>query len=295
MDQRQTQIREGAGLEESRLNTDLIDFLRKWSTPMLLVVVAVVAAYVLKARLDEARQGRIDAGFAELAAATVGDPSPDSLRAIAEQYAAVPAVRDQARMEAADAYLRAAISGLKPGATLGPEGAVTNPEDAIAAEERGWWLEQAAGLYEAVWAEASDEPRRGLLAAGAAFGMAAVEEMRGSLDAARQWYGRAEETARAGGYGLYADIARERAETARPEGERPRLLARAELPTPPRPGLFEFAPALDPANREPAGGSMMDDPNLFGPLPTVEETPVAPEDAPAESPGDAPVETPDRR
>ena len=42
MDQRQAQIRERAGLEESRLNEDFIDFLRKYG--FLILLVAALAA-----------------------------------------------------------------------------------------------------------------------------------------------------------------------------------------------------------------------------------------------------------
>ena len=38
MEERQTQIREGAGLEESKLNVEFIDWLQRWSTPILLLV-----------------------------------------------------------------------------------------------------------------------------------------------------------------------------------------------------------------------------------------------------------------
>ena len=47
LDRRTRQITEGAGLEESRLNQDFVEFLKKWSTPLLLVIVAAVAAYVV--------------------------------------------------------------------------------------------------------------------------------------------------------------------------------------------------------------------------------------------------------
>jgi hypothetical protein len=42
MDERQTQIRERAGLEEARYNQDFIEFLRRFGTPILMVA-AVIA------------------------------------------------------------------------------------------------------------------------------------------------------------------------------------------------------------------------------------------------------------
>ncbi len=44
MDERQEQVQVGAGLQESRLNTDLINWLNKWGSHILSVVALIVLA-----------------------------------------------------------------------------------------------------------------------------------------------------------------------------------------------------------------------------------------------------------
>src|SRR3954466_11659733 len=70
MDQRQAQIRERAGLEESRLNQEFIEWLRKWGTPMLLAVALLSVAYALRDKWHKAADDKLDNGFGELAAVT---------------------------------------------------------------------------------------------------------------------------------------------------------------------------------------------------------------------------------
>ncbi|MEM1423311.1 MAG: hypothetical protein AAGH64_04835, partial [Planctomycetota bacterium] len=59
MDDRQQQVKIGAGLEESRINRELIDWLNKWGMRILIVVLLVVAAYqgsrFLEVRANTAR------------------------------------------------------------------------------------------------------------------------------------------------------------------------------------------------------------------------------------------------
>ena len=45
MDERQQQIKAGAGLEESRINQDLIDFLQKWGSWILMALAVAALAY----------------------------------------------------------------------------------------------------------------------------------------------------------------------------------------------------------------------------------------------------------
>src|SRR4051812_13198792 len=115
MDERQTQIRERAGLEESRLNQEFIEWLRKWGTPIMLVVAVVAAAYALKDRWNKAADNKIDQGWQELEAVKQGgNVSPDALISLASDYEGVAAISPMARLEAADAYLDALRRGIKP-------------------------------------------------------------------------------------------------------------------------------------------------------------------------------------
>lgn len=307
MDERQAQIKEGAGLEESRVNTDLIEFLRKWSTPLLLVLVAIVGAYVVKQRVDEARQRTVDSAFAEHAAVLsgTGEVSPDSLRAIAESYDSVPAVRDMARLDAGDAYLRAAIAGVKPGAVVDQQGAVENEEDLIAADERDWWFGQAQEMYQAVWDATGEASARPITAIGAAFGLASVAESRGDLDAAGEWYATAGRMAESAELSNFVRLAEQRSSAMVAVADRPVLFASADLPEPPTPGLFEIAPQLDPAFQADDALAPLEIPDVFGdlsgdaedaaPMPVGPALPEVPADTPAETPAETPSETPDQR
>ena len=268
MDERQAQIKEGAGLEESRVNTDLVEFLRKWSTPLLLVLVAIVGAYVLKQRVDDARQRNVDSAFAEHAAAMsgMGEVSPDSLRAIAENYDSVPAVRDMARLDAGDAYLRAAISGVKPGAVVDLEGAVENEEDLIAADERDWWYGQAQEMYQAVWDATGEESGRPMTSIGAAFGLGSIAESRGDLDAAGEWYATAGRVAESAKLPNFVSLAEQRSSEMVAVADRPVLISSVNLPTPPENELDRIRREFNRQSMPDLDMEPLEIPDVFGEL-----------------------------
>ena len=268
MDERQAQIKEGAGLEESRVNTDLVEFLRKWSTPLLLVLVAIVGAYVLKQRVDDARQRNVDSAFAEHAAAMsgMGEVSPDSLRAIAENYDSVPAVRDMARLDAGDAYLRAAISGVKPGAVVDLEGAVENEEDLIAADERDWWYGQAQEMYQAVWDATGEESGRPMTSIGAAFGLGSIAESRGDLDAAGEWYATAGRVAESAKLPNFVSLAEQRSSEMVAVADRPVLISSVNLPPPPENELDRIRREFNRQSMPDLDMEPLEIPDVFGEL-----------------------------
>src|SRR5262245_6692809 len=150
MDERQTQIREGAGLEESKLNVEFIDWLQKWSTPILMVVAVVALGVVVYKRWQKAKLDEVDRGFGELTSAIdSGTPNPESLKAIAEQYEGVRAIPVLARLEAADEYLRSVRTGMKAGAKVEADGKIP-AEDVLTDEDRTRYLGQAETLYRSV-------------------------------------------------------------------------------------------------------------------------------------------------
>ena len=297
MDERQAQIKEGAGLEESRVNTDLVEFLRKWSTPLLLVLVAIVGAYVLKQRVDDARQRNVDSAFAEHAAAMsgMGEVSPDSLRAIAENYDSVPAVRDMARLDAGDAYLRAAISGVKPGAVVDLQGEVENEEDLIAADERDWWYGQAQEMYQAVWDATGEESGRPMTSIGAAFGLGSIAESRGDLDAAGEWYATAGRVAESAKLPNFVSLAEQRSSEMVAVADRPVLISSVNLPTPPENELDRIRREFNRQSMPDLDMEPLEIPDVFGEL-GGDADDAGDEPAPA-GPAlpEAPSETPDER
>ena len=110
MEDRQRQIREGAGLEESRLNTEFIDFLRKYSTPMLLVVAAVAGGYGGLKYLERQRELARDSAFVQLESA-LNSRSATALTGVADDNESRGAVAPLARLNAAVAKLEEKKNG----------------------------------------------------------------------------------------------------------------------------------------------------------------------------------------
>src|SRR4030095_8368081 len=101
------QIREGAGLAESRLSQDTTDLLTKWGWPLLMVLALAALAYSGYNYLKTRRADRIDTAFVQLASAQQSQ-SPDALLGVATDFPDVGAVPHLARLDAADIHLRAA-------------------------------------------------------------------------------------------------------------------------------------------------------------------------------------------
>jgi hypothetical protein len=230
MDKRQTEITQGKGLQESRINQDFVDFLNKWSTPVLLLLVLVAGGIWAKRMWDERRVAKVNAAFASYEAALgAGNPNPESLRRVAEEFPGVRGVPGMARLTTADLYLSAATTGLKPGAELDGEGRAVNADDVLDDAARLRYLEDAGRLYEQVLADAEAADQT-LLAIGAAFGSGAVKVSRGDADGARGMYERAAALAEEGRYPILAGIARERAAGVGSVAARSPLPSSASLP-----------------------------------------------------------------
>lgn len=247
MDKRQQQIREQAGLAESKLNVEFIDFLRKWSTPFLLVVVAAALGFVFYQRVQQARTVKVDNAFRELSTvATSRGVSPEALKAIADSYGGVGAVSTLARIKAADAYLQAVRQQMKLGAATNPDGTVP-AEDVLTEADRTSYLAEAESLYQGVLDANAPTVGTSIHAIGAAYGLAAVAETRGEADKAKAAYERVIQLADRAGYLDHVELARKRIADL-PTLSRPRLFAQAELPKPPAPP----APIAPPASLEPS-------------------------------------------
>lgn len=241
-DNRLDEIKEGAGLEDSRINQEFIDFIRKWSTPVLLVAALLALGYFLNIRRIEAKQAHIDEAFQQLnLSMETGSPSPDALRRIAEDYKGVVGVHLMATMAAADEYLRAVQRGIKPGSPINPEtGEFENVEDVLTEEDRTRFLSEAEALYKQVHAETVDVPKLGLHTLGALYGLAAVSESRGELEAARNVLEQAAALAEKHGFLEHTAIAQARIEALPTLGEPVRLVSKDELPEIPALAPIEF-------------------------------------------------------
>lgn len=201
-DARLDQIKEGAGLEDSRINQEFVDFIRKWSTPVLLIAALIALGYFWKNKREEARQAHVDRAFQELNASTEsGSPSPDALRRIAQDYKNVPGVHAMALRDAADEYLRAVQRGVKPGSPINPQtGEYENPDDVLSDEDRARFLSEAETLYKQVFSETENKPGMAIHTLTALYGLAAVSESRGDAEAARNMLDRAASLAEKHGF-----------------------------------------------------------------------------------------------
>ncbi|MEM8835797.1 MAG: hypothetical protein AAGD00_08250 [Planctomycetota bacterium] len=149
----QGRLEVGAGLQESRLNTDLIDWLNKWGVYILSGVLVIALIYVGSVQLEQAKEDRLDEAFTGHSAArgergrdTVLMGSPDTLLALAEDSKGQGSVSLIARLDAADIYLGSARRGLRPGADI------TNPqpEDELTDDQIESMLAQAGEQYQRV-------------------------------------------------------------------------------------------------------------------------------------------------
>jgi hypothetical protein len=212
MDDRQTQIRQGAGLEESRINTDFIDFLNKWSSPVLIGLGLIGLGWAGLRYLDRKKTEKIDNGFSAYSDTVSGaNPSEASLRNIAENYEGVRSVPELARLDAIDIYLRAAIAGVEPGAEVDPVNGLPRTADDRLDEERTiGYLQRARDLSQQVIAATKDDEGKRLLTIHAMMRLAAAHEGLGAGAEAKSTYTSIVTMAKASGFPELATLAETR-------------------------------------------------------------------------------------
>jgi hypothetical protein len=277
-DIRQREIREGAGLEESRLNQEFIDLLKKYLTPALVVVALAALGYVGWQRYQMFQAVQKDNAWVELDDA-LRSRSPTSLAAVADTHAGIAGVPELARLTLGDVHLESAIRGVKPGGELDENGVPRNPDEILTAEQRAAELRSAAAAYEAVLAMIGTDRHRALQAMSARFGLAAVHETTGDFAAAETQFRAIESIAEDVGMPALRDAARERLLSMEKARSGAKLLSDAQLATKPTAPWPPTPPA------PPQGVAPMP-----APAPSV-QVPFAPEPAPAQpAPTPAPAE-----
>ena len=214
MDDRQTQIREGAGLEDSRVNQEFIDFLNKWSTPVLLSLAVAMGAWWGLGQLQRKKIARIDQAFSELASATSGgNPSPASLKTIAAEYEGIRAVSEMALLTTSDLYLNAFLIGIEPGAeTNRLTGLPVNDVDLLDEDRRQVYLEQAGQIAQQVLDLSSGVEGKELIEMQALCRLASVKEGLRDFDGAKSVYDQLVALATAKLYPSVAQFASQRIE-----------------------------------------------------------------------------------
>lgn len=282
MDERQAQIRERAGLEESKLNEDFIEFLRKYGFLILLLVALVGGATTAKRWYGEYKERKVNAAFADYESARAGgDASPEVLKQVAQDHEDVRSVAMLAEMDAADAYLRGVRKGLKAGAKLTAEGQVENPDDLMSAADRESYLTKAAEMYQSVVNRTGNESGYMVTKVGALFGLAAVAESRGDYEKAKAYYTDIAKLVDGTSFAPQGAIAQSRIELLPSLAGLPKLVARADLqdlpaePTPLAP-ITPTDPGAPQLNLEPVQitpGNANGGP-IAVPAPTPDTTPT---------------------
>ena len=211
-------------LVQSRVNEDFVEWLKTKGPQYLLLALIGVCVYLGLVRWKQYKVTYFNNAWSELVACEL----PGSFEDVAERYADVPGLPQQALRSAADTWL----SAVQTGTVLGGDGNAA--ATALTDEQRSDYLDQAARLYQAL--ANADDGSLGvtLYAVSAMHGLAVVAECKGQLDDAIRWYDMAADRAEA----YYPELARrvrERASTTGEFTEPVALPSQAELPTPATP------------------------------------------------------------
>jgi hypothetical protein len=213
MDDRQRQIQVGAGLQESRLNTELIGFLQKYGTWILMALLAVVVTYSGLKWYGRFQRDNLDKAFEQYQAArgTLGPDgvllgSPDGLEAVAREQAGNATVATLAKMDAAEIYLGCVRRGLRPGTDI----KAIKPEDSLSSEESAELLKKAESLFGEAKRATDGREALGVINLRARFGLASVSMSRGDVESARTILTELETRARELKLDEMAELAKER-------------------------------------------------------------------------------------
>ncbi len=211
-------------LTESRINEDFLEWLKTKGPQYLLLALIGVCLYLGYNRWIDYRKTYYNNAWSELVACEL----PGSFEDVAERYADIPGLPQQALRAAADRWLTA----VQTGTALGGVGNAALP--ALTDEQRSDYLDQAARLYHAL--ANADDGSLGLTlySVSAMQGLAVVAECKGQIDEAIRWYGKAADRAE-DYYPQLARRVRERASTTGEFAEPIALPTQAELPAPATP------------------------------------------------------------
>ncbi len=266
-------IREGAGLDESRVNQEFIDALQKYGMWVLLLAALALAAYSGWTRFEQHRNQSRQAAYADLSSAMEAG-SPDNLVQLAVTHQGQGAVGILARLQAADLYLAAYRTGLAPGAQLTQDGKPASDADVLNDEQRTEQLNKAEREYRAVYDTSKDDPAYALHTMGSLFGLAAVAESRGKMDEAKNYYSQIVEVSEKSQLPLPGEEAKARIASLDSLGEAPKLYTTDEVL------------ALKPKEPEPQPAPAPEATPTAAPV----LTPVNPEDVPGLAPSGEPTE-----
>ncbi|HWB21205.1 MAG TPA: hypothetical protein VG711_12980 [Phycisphaerales bacterium] len=178
-------------LTESRLNLDLIEWLKTQGMTYLLVVLVVICAYLGWVRWKDYRENqRRDAWRA------FNDTQlPGSLQEVADKYDGVDSIGILARLAAADTLMNAVVTGKEAGPP--PSQDPNNPtvmqdtRNPLTDAQRTEYLQRAETIYRAVVDRDDKSSAMTICAVSALNGLGTIAECNGKLDEAKDFYQRA--------------------------------------------------------------------------------------------------------
>ena len=228
---------EQTDLNESRVNEEFVDWLKKWGNGILLAVLLVALAGVGWQWLERSANDRRDAAWDGLTSAQL----PSSLEEIAVEAEGVDSVSILALMSAADKYLTSIQSGTRFDREAGSE------DFKLDAETRTAFLDRADALYGEVITKIGDQYKttfaKKLFVISALFGQAAIAESRGKIDDGKALLARITEIAEPQ-YPQLATQAGQRSDSMDILAVKTSFPAQADLPVPPVAEVTPDASAL---------------------------------------------------
>lgn len=222
MEQRQTQITEGAGLQESRLNQDFIDWLNKWGPRILTGVLILLLLWVGRRYLQDREVKARDAALFQYDQARVSG-SPDALLGVARDQRRFVSVYSMATLDAANIHLQSARRG------VAIEGDPENPEDLLTEAQRAEALAAAKSLFQDIDNRTRGREPMVMHRISARWGLAAVALTERDFDGARELLRSVADMAAAAHMAQLARTARERLERIDELEQMPPLYSQSEI------------------------------------------------------------------
>lgn len=286
MEDRQRQIKEGAGLEESRLNKEFIEMLSKWGPYFFIGVAILAGGYALYQKYERDQATARDTAYVSLNAASIAQ-NPDTLAEIARESSgtAIPLI---SAMAAADIHLSAARTGIPIGEKLGQDGKLPEGKAFLTDEQRAQELAKAEELYKLVVGKGNGSAGQESFVISSLTGLASISEDRGKVDEATNYYNQAIAKAEALKFTHLAGTLKERLASLPKLNAAPKLLTNAELP-----GAGPVNPTIVPLNNFTA--TTTDGSTLSVPPPTLTapgNTTITPPQPISITPAPAPTPTP---
>lgn len=224
MDQNRLKEVHQTDLIEGRINEDFVDWLKTKGPTWLLMILIGVGGYLAIVRWKQHKTQHFVEAWVALSECTL----PGAFEDVAERYADVPGLPQEAKRAGAGVLLSAVVTG-RP-LTADPDPAATAPP--MSEQERLEYLARAERLYREVLEDDDLSLAMTLHAVNAMQGVAVIAESRGDIAEARTWYENAAQRAEPF-YPQLAKWARQRSETADQYAEAVSLPTRAALPSPP--------------------------------------------------------------